>query len=129
ASGQEWNLFDRAVELALTTRASPTLSPLLAALAREVVPADARKWHQADNPARRSRARAYLAAQLLAAQDPGSDVVSVLSPWLSTSFARKPVGTPAAGFAQPGDGGWLGHVFEQFDGLVERCPDQAPLLA
>lgn len=122
-AGKSWTIQERVVEWVLTGRISPTMASVLDKQLHMDTPAPPQKWHQADDAERRRRVRLWLAIQRL--QEQGEDVgrlMEKIEPLFKTSFARRPVGFPASGFGEPGDGGWLSYAFEEIQAAQSRSP-------
>lgn len=135
AQGRRWTLLDRLAEHVLAHAPTQDNADALAHLIRVKVNADAMAhllparvnadvlpWHKAPSPVRSRRARLLLAAFRAAHADPGAAAIRHLAPWFKTSFAGKPEGTPAAGFGQDEDGGWLAPMLAHLDALRQELP-------
>ncbi len=111
--GQSWSLGERVVWLACTSDHAVDLRLLNEA----PPPWGTEKWDKASAEEKRWRAMTWVAVQrqsLLQRSLRSTDLKSVqqvLAPLLSRSFAKQPPGTPASGFGQIEDKGWLHEVW------------------
>lgn len=116
--GKTWTARERLAFLACVAATDVSPSLFLHFLNQSTVG----KWDASAPEEQRIRALCWLGVQrqllpraAVAAAPDWGDVLSVLSSQLTRSFAKQPIGTPASGFGEPGDRGWLSVAWSVLD--------------